>query len=86
MIDFDVRILQIFDMKVLLLVTPHVAAVYRAQDVADCFKSNLDKFDNNLDLECLVDWSKSYWEIILRNGGGLNKIVGILMSSLKERV
>ena len=47
MIDFDVRILQIFDMKVLLLVTPHVAAVYRAQDVANCFKNNLDRFDNN---------------------------------------
>ena len=41
-------------------ITPHVAGVSRAQDVADCFKSNLDKFDNNLDLECLVDWSKSY--------------------------
>ena len=28
-------------------ITPHVAGVSRAQDVADCFKNNLDKFDNN---------------------------------------
>jgi len=43
-----------------VLVTPHVAGESRAQDIADCFKSNLAKLDSGEDIDCCVDWDKLY--------------------------
>ena len=41
-------------------VTPHVAGESRAEDVAECFKQNLDQDLAGKDPEGLVDWNKLY--------------------------
>ena len=41
-------------------VTPHVAAISRPQDIADCFKMNLERETQGLEPACLVDWNKFY--------------------------
>jgi len=41
-------------------ITPHVAGESRAQDIAECFASNLNKFDSGEDLDCVVNWDRLY--------------------------
>ena len=41
-------------------VTPHVAGESRAEDIAECFKSNLDRLDSGGDIQCCIDWDKLY--------------------------
>ena len=43
-----------------LIVTPHVAGESRAQDIAECFKNNMTRFDSGEEIHCLVDWRKLY--------------------------
>ena len=41
-------------------VTPHIAGESRAQDIAECFKTNLDLYDSGAELGCCIDWDKLY--------------------------
>jgi phosphoglycerate dehydrogenase-like enzyme len=41
-------------------VTPHVAGESRAQDIAECFVRNLNKFDSGENLDCVVNWDRLY--------------------------
>jgi len=43
-----------------ITITPHVAGESRAEDVAECFKQNLDQDLASKDPEGLVDWNKLY--------------------------
>jgi len=43
-----------------VLVTPHIAGESRAQDIAECFKTNLELYDSGAELACCIDWDKLY--------------------------
>ena len=44
----------------IISVTPHVAGESRAEDIAQCFKSNVDKIEAGLEPDCLVKWDMLY--------------------------
>jgi len=41
-------------------ITPHIAGESRAQDIAECFLLNLERYDKGEELGCLVDWERLY--------------------------
>jgi len=41
-------------------ITPHIAGMSRPKDIAECFLSNLKKFDSGEVLDCLVNWDRLY--------------------------
>lgn len=43
-----------------IVMTPHVSALSRPQDIAECFAANLDLYLEGKALQNLVDWSQSY--------------------------
>jgi len=43
-----------------VVVTPHVAAMSRPKDIAECFQQNLARYDAGEEVSCLVDWKKLY--------------------------
>ena len=46
--------------NILLKVSPHVAGVSRAQDIAQCFAKNIENIAKGKELNCLVDWNTLY--------------------------
>jgi len=43
-----------------IIVTPHVAAMSRPKDIAECFQQNLARYDAGEQVGCIVDWEKLY--------------------------
>jgi len=43
-----------------VIVTPHVAAMSRPKDIAECFQQNLTRYDDGKEVGCQVDWRTLY--------------------------
>ena len=43
-----------------IIMTPHISALSRPQDIAECFGKNFDLFQQKKPLKNMVDWDECY--------------------------